>query len=68
MRHLAKIILVIFTTLPFPVAGHVQESNQAQRSSDKQEQKQAERKRKEKEDAQAQQQVAVRCTRIKRKQ
>ncbi len=70
MRHLAKIILLICTTLPFPVAGRAQESGQAQRPSDKQEQKQAERerKRKEKEEAQAQQQVGARCTRIKRKQ
>ncbi len=69
MKHLAIIILLICTMLPFPVAGHVQESGQAQRPADKQEQKQAERKRKEKDDAQAQQQqAAVRCTRIKRKQ
>ena len=69
MQHLATITFVICTMLPFPVAGHVQESGQAQRPADKQEQKQAERKRKEKDDAQAQQQqAAVRCTRIKRKQ
>ncbi len=70
MRLFTKIILVICTTLPFPVAGHAQESGQAQRPSAKQEQKQAERerKRKEKEEAQAQQQVGARCTRIKRKQ
>ena len=71
MQHLAIIILVICTILPFPLAGRAEESGQPQRPSDKQEQKQAERerKRKEKEDAQAQQQqAAVRCTRIKRKQ
>ncbi len=69
MQHLAIIILLICTMLPFPVAGRAQESGQAQRPADKQEQKQAERKRKERDDAQAQQQqAAVRCTRIKRKQ
>jgi len=69
MKHLAIIILLICTMLPFPVAGRAQESGQAQRPADKQEQKQAERKRKERDDAQAQQQqAAVRCTRIKRKQ
>jgi len=69
MQHLAIIILVICTILPFPLAGRAEESGQPQRPSDKQEQKQAERKRKEKDDAQAQQQqAAVRCTRIKRKQ
>ncbi len=57
MKHLAKIILVICTMLPFPVARRAQESGHAQRPSGEQEQKQAERerKRKEKEEAQAQQ-------------
>ncbi len=69
MQHLAIIILLICTMLPFPVAGLAQESGQAQRPADKQEQKHGERKRKERDDAQAQQQqAAVRCTRIKRKQ